>query len=84
MQLFITTQYQRALLFSNQYLSWQSSYRWRFAQIFTAMPPVAIGIFDQVAPEHTLLANPHLYKMPQSRAMFNVKVGRLIRHLDVN
>lgn len=42
--------------------------------IFTAMPPVAIGIFDQVAPEHTLLANPHLYKMPQSRAMFNVKV----------
>ncbi|KRZ58273.1 putative phospholipid-transporting ATPase IA [Trichinella nativa] len=42
--------------------------------VFTAAPPLAIGLFDRTASASTMLKYPTLYKLSQSREAFSVKI----------
>ncbi|XP_026462276.1 phospholipid-transporting ATPase IA-like isoform X1 [Ctenocephalides felis] len=42
--------------------------------LFTAMPPLAMGIFDKVCSADTMIKYPALYKPSQSAQLFNVRV----------
>ncbi|KRZ17168.1 putative phospholipid-transporting ATPase IA [Trichinella zimbabwensis] len=42
--------------------------------VFTAAPPLAIGLFDRTASATTMLKYPTLYKLSQSREAFSVKI----------
>ncbi|KRX22928.1 putative phospholipid-transporting ATPase IA, partial [Trichinella nelsoni] len=42
--------------------------------VFTAAPPLAIGLFDRTASASTMLKYPTLYKLSQSREAFSVKM----------
>ncbi|KRY16361.1 putative phospholipid-transporting ATPase IA [Trichinella patagoniensis] len=42
--------------------------------VFTAAPPLAIGLFDRTASACTMLKYPTLYKLSQSREAFSVKI----------
>ncbi|XP_033606946.1 phospholipid-transporting ATPase IA isoform X9 [Cryptotermes secundus] len=44
------------------------------AQLFTAAPPLAMGLFDKVCSAETMLKYPALYKPSQNADLFNVKV----------
>ena len=41
---------------------------------FTALPPLAIGIFDKISSDKTMLKCPELYKTSQDEKLFNTKV----------
>jgi len=43
-------------------------------QIFTAAPPLAMGLFDRYCNSDTRLQFPELYKSSQNAQQFNVKV----------
>jgi Cation transport ATPase len=43
-------------------------------QLFTAAPPLAMGLFDKVCSAETMLKYPALYKPSQNADLFNVKV----------
>ncbi|KRY77044.1 putative phospholipid-transporting ATPase IA [Trichinella pseudospiralis] len=42
--------------------------------VFTAAPPLAIGLFDRTASAATMLKYPTLYKLSQSKEAFSVKI----------
>ncbi|KAK7479211.1 hypothetical protein BaRGS_00029555, partial [Batillaria attramentaria] len=42
--------------------------------IFTAAPPLAMGLFDRLLSAETMMKNPALYKESQQGTLFNVKV----------
>lgn len=42
--------------------------------IFTALPPLAMGLFDQVCNDENMLKHPKLYEPSQSGKLFKVKV----------
>jgi len=42
--------------------------------LFTAAPPLAMGLFDKVCSAETMLKYPALYKPSQNADLFNVKV----------
>ncbi|XP_017784427.1 PREDICTED: probable phospholipid-transporting ATPase IA isoform X2 [Nicrophorus vespilloides] len=42
--------------------------------IFTAMPPLAMGLFDKACSADMMILNPKLYKPSQNGQLFNVKV----------
>jgi magnesium-transporting ATPase (P-type) len=43
-------------------------------QLFTAAPPLAMGLFDKVCSAETMLKYPALYKPSQNADLFNVRV----------
>ena len=47
----------------------------RLLQVFTAAPPLAMGLFDRHCTPESLLKFPQLYKDSQNCELFNVKVG---------
>ncbi|KAJ2782664.1 aminophospholipid translocase [Coemansia javaensis] len=59
-------------LFSGQtvYESWSITF---YTVFFTAMPPFAIGVFDQFLNARSLDRYPEMYKMGQSGVFFNVR-----------
>lgn len=55
------------------------------AQIFTALPPFTLGIFERSCSQESMLRFPQLYKITQNAEGFNTKVshactGPLGRH----
>ncbi|XP_049826027.1 probable phospholipid-transporting ATPase IA isoform X3 [Aethina tumida] len=42
--------------------------------LFTALPPLAMGLFDRECSAQQMMDNPHLYKQWQSGQQFNIKV----------
>ena len=44
-------------------------------QIFTAMPPLAMGIFERCCQKETMLKYPELYRTSQEAQGFNAKVS---------
>uniref|UniRef100_A0A5S6PYI7 Phospholipid-transporting ATPase n=1 Tax=Trichuris muris TaxID=70415 RepID=A0A5S6PYI7_TRIMR len=42
--------------------------------LFTAAPPLAIGLFDRTASANTMVKYPTLYKLSQNKESFNVKI----------
>ena len=41
---------------------------------FTALPPLALGLFDRPTKADTMLRFPELYKITQNKTDFNMKV----------
>jgi len=41
---------------------------------FTALPPLALGLFDRPTKSDTMLRFPELYKITQNKTDFNMKV----------
>ncbi|KAG4305692.1 hypothetical protein PORY_000602 [Pneumocystis oryctolagi] len=58
--------------FSGQVIfeSWTISF---YNVFFTFLPPIAIGVFDQFLNANLLSKYPHLYKLGQFKAFFNIK-----------
>ena len=44
-------------------------------QIFTAAPPLAMGLFDRICSSESRIKFPELYKSSQNAQQFNVKVS---------
>ena len=47
-----------------------------FNVIFTAWPPLALGLFDRPATDSTMLKYPKLYVLSQKSDAFSVRVRR--------
>ena len=47
----------------------------RFIQIFTALPPLTLGIFERSCRKENMLKYPELYKTSQNAMGFNTKVN---------
>lgn len=45
-----------------------------FSQIFTALPPLTLGIFERSCRKENMLKYPELYKTSQNAMGFNTKV----------
>ncbi len=43
-------------------------------KVFTAAPPMILGLFDRSLPAQTLIRFPELYKMQINKNEFNMKV----------
>lgn len=46
-------------------------------QIFTALPPFTLGIFERSCTQESMLRFPQLYKITQNAEGFNTKVSRM-------
>lgn len=44
-------------------------------QVFTSVPPLAIGLFDRTVTSESMLKYPKLYKESQNAEIYNTKVG---------
>lgn len=49
--------------------------------MFTALPPLAMGLFDRACSADTMLKYPKLYKPSQDAKLFNVKVGYPLHYI---
>lgn len=49
-----------------------------FLQMFTAMPPLTLGIFERSCRKENMLKYPELYKTSQNALDFNTKVGAAV------
>ena len=47
--------------------------------MFTAMPPLTLGIFERSCRKENMLKYPELYKTSQNALDFNTKVGAAVR-----
>ena len=45
-----------------------------FVKLFTAAPPMALGLFERPLQAATMLRFPELYKSSQNRSEFNIKI----------
>jgi phospholipid-transporting ATPase len=43
--------------------------------LFTAAPPMALGLLDRCCSAETMMRFPAIYKMSQNRSDFNIKVN---------
>lgn len=43
-------------------------------QVFTSVPPLAIGLFDRTVTSESMLKYPKLYKESQNAEIYNTKV----------
>ena len=53
------------------------AYGYFFVQIFTALPPLTLGIFERSCRKENMLKYPELYKTSQNAMGFNTKVTLL-------
>lgn len=51
-------------------------------QIFTALPPFTLGIFERSCTQESMLRFPQLYKITQNAEGFNTKVHSVIAELS--
>lgn len=51
--------------------------------IFTALPPLAMGLFDKTCSADTMITHPTLYKPSQDANAFNVKVIQIVLNLKI-
>lgn len=47
-------------------------------QVFTSVPPLAIGLFDRTVSSDSMLKYPKLYKASQNAEIYNTKVPFVI------
>jgi hypothetical protein len=64
----------------NRVEEWNQSFSTIFSlQVFTAAPPLAMGLFDKVCSAETHLAHPGLYATKSNgESFFNIKVGTFL------
>jgi hypothetical protein len=53
-----------------------------YLQIFTAAPPLAMGLFDRICSSESMMKFPALYKSSQNAELFNAKVHKWMINLD--
>ena len=53
---------------------WRCLYRCFRLQVFTSVPPLAIGLFDRTVTSESMLKYPKLYKASQNAEIYNTKV----------
>lgn len=51
-------------------------------QIFTALPPFTLGIFERSCTQESMLRFPQLYKITQNAEGFNTKVNDMMKQLS--